>query len=97
MSTKRGMVNAYSCPVCDSVWGVVQLDDGVTPMFVGCRATEGCEGRSVSQGYPSGPVPQFIIDKVHHEWFRSTPGEELLDLRELTDAGRKILAAGVVQ
>lgn len=48
---KRGQVNAYKCEQCDGEICTVNLDDGVTPAFLGCHAKEGCSGSMVSAWY----------------------------------------------
>ena len=59
-------VNAYTCNVCGLSIYTFDRDEGTTPMFLACRATPGCRGRSVSNGYPSGPPPQLPT----WEWYR---------------------------
>lgn len=49
--------NGYRCEACRGRWLTVDLNEGVTPMFSPCFATEGCRGRAVSLGYPPGPPP----------------------------------------
>jgi len=46
----------------------VHVDDGVTPMFLGCRAI-GCVGTAVSLGYPQG-IPPEVLGKLAWEWCR---------------------------
>jgi hypothetical protein len=103
----RGEINGWRCADCGAHTYVVHVDDGVTPMFLACRATEGCKGTGVSLMYSRPPVPQHVIDAVEWEWFR--PQDRAvrrmeagmrdhikrggLDLRRLTDAGRTELAA----
>lgn len=68
-----GDVNGYRCKTCGQITTTVHVDQGVTPMFLACRATEGCDGTAVSFGYQAPadrlPAPSF-------EWYRPT-GREL--------------------
>jgi hypothetical protein len=58
-------INQYTCEECGGVITTIDRDQGVTPMFLNCRATEGCTGRSVSSMYrvPPGLEPD-------HEWYK---------------------------
>lgn len=103
--SKRGEINGWRCDECGHHTYVVHVDDGVTPMFLACRATAGCKGTGVSLMYPAPPVPQHVIDAVAWEWFKPTRRAvrrmepemrqhiEMggLELRRLTDAGREAL------
>jgi hypothetical protein len=107
--TRRGALNAWKCPNCGGLTVVVHVDDGVTPMFLACRRTDGCTGMAVSSGYPSTPAPADVAALLAWEWFRPTGralrelSDEMrdhvarggLDLRPLTDAGRQAFAEGV--
>ena len=112
----RGEINGWRClneiagmkmdrPACDGITYAIHVDDGVTPMFLGCRATEGCSGTGVSLMYPAPPVPKHVLDAVAWEWYRPI-GRELVELNEgeaqyvknggllirpLTDAGLELL------
>lgn len=44
-------LNRYTCKKCDGTIITQDLDEGTTPMMLGCRATESCEGMMVSSGY----------------------------------------------
>lgn len=99
---RPGSINAWVCDRCAAPTVSVDIEDGVTPMFLACRATPGCKGRAISRGYPKGEPPAEIIDALAWEWYRPTPkqarrmGADMaehvakggLDLRPLTDAGR---------
>lgn len=78
-SCKRGDVNGYRCDTCGRHTYIVHVDDGVTPMFLACRA-EGvdpevaqCKGMGTSLMYPPPPVPQYAIDAVRFEWVKPSP------------------------
>lgn len=102
-----GALNAWTCSTCGGLTVAVHVDEGVTPMFLACRAALGCVGRSVSSGYPSGSVPPHVLGALAWEWYRPSErwarrqGPEMLNhvrrgglaIRELTDAGRQ--AAGL--
>lgn len=105
--SKRGEINGWRCDHCGHHTYVVHVDDGVTPMFLACRATAACKGTGTSLMYPPPPVPQHVIEAVEWEWFKPTPRAVRrmepamrdhiqkggLELRRLTDAGRAVLAA----
>lgn len=101
----RGEVNGWRCDRCGHHTYCVHVDDGVTPMFLGCRATAGCKGTGISIMYPPPPIPQHVLEAVEWEWFK--PSDKAvrrmdsamrdhiekggLELRRLTDAGRAVL------
>lgn len=102
--TKPGDINGWYCGQCGLHTYVVHVDPGVTPMFLGCcRASGGCKGPGISLMYPTAPPPEHVKLSVKHEWYkpgkraRLSPEEREhvkkggLLLRELTDAGRKLL------
>lgn len=68
-----GAVNGYTCKVCGRVTMTYHVDDGVTPMFLACRATDDCRGEAVSMMYPPGPVPDSLAALPRWEWYRPTP------------------------
>ena len=63
--------NAYVCPKCKAPTVTVDVDDGVTPMFLGCRATPGCDGMAQSSMYPKEPRPPWVPEPAW-EWYRPT-------------------------
>ena len=73
-----GAINGYRCDACHKYIFVIHKDKGVTPMFLACRATEGCEGNSVSLGYPAergNPMPPHLQEKIQWKWVRPTQKE----------------------
>lgn len=105
--SKAGEINGWQCGRCDAVTYAIHVDDGVTPMFLGCRATDGCEGTGASLMYPPPPVPAHVLEAVAWEWFKPTGryyrrlssamkshvDQGGLDLRPLTDVGRELVEA----
>lgn len=86
---KPGARNAYFCPTCKGYTITVDVDEGVTPMFLGCRATGdvvACGGRAESLGYPPEPWPMAdpggrqIPQTPMFEWYR--PDE--VELRDMS-------------
>ena len=66
--------NVYTCPKCHGFTVTVDVDEGVTPMFLKCRASgsEGdCDGNAVSAMYPKGPRPSYV-PAPSWEWFKPT-------------------------
>jgi hypothetical protein len=66
----QGAINAYKCNTCLKCVLTVDMDRGVTPMFMGCKATEGCNGTSNSAGYPKTSPPLESLDRPKYEWYR---------------------------
>lgn len=79
-----GRENAYRCDDCGKFTTTIDVDEGVTPMFLGCRATPGCKGRAVSSCYPEGPRPAHIPPPAF-EWYRPTPKQARRMGREMAD------------
>lgn len=69
MTQEVGDRNVYVCRTCGKWLTTVHHDPGVTPAFLACRATPGCEGRASSGWYrtPPGGFPEPT-----HEWYRPT-------------------------
>ena len=66
-------INQYTCDACGGVITTIDRVKGTTPMFLNCRATEGCNGRSVSSMYRVSPHL-----KPEWEWYKpkKAKGEE---------------------
>ena len=106
--SRQGEVNGWVCEECGETTYAIHVDDGVTPFYLGCRATEGCEGMAKSMFYPTGPIPHHAIKRIAWEWYTPEPDEKTrllakpdvlehvemggLLIRELTDAGREEIA-----
>lgn len=74
-------VNGWTCDACGETTYIVHVEEGVTPMFLACRA-EGvepdearCKGTGRSLMYPPPPVPRFVIAAVRWEWYRPDDAE----------------------
>lgn len=78
-------VNAYTCDTCGLNTVTIDVDLGVTPMFLACRRTPGCKGRGVSAGYPKADPPAELLAHLDWEWYLADPAHELLALRPRTD------------
>lgn len=72
----KGAINPYQCNTCRIVVVTIHADKGTTPMFMGCKATEGCDGSMSSCGYPpiSKMPPDYMADKKVFEWYRPEAG-----------------------
>lgn len=66
-----GRKNMYQCDTCGGVIVTVHRQHGVTPMFLNCRATNGCAGSMASAMY--APVPEMFTPT--HEWYVPTVDE----------------------
>jgi hypothetical protein len=82
MNTK-GDWNPYKCKVCGGITMTRHVDDGVTPMYLGCRAMGEnpltgqlkCEGTAVSGMYPNDPVPPSLRRLKVWEWYSPEASE----------------------
>jgi hypothetical protein len=66
-------VNVYTCRKCRKETWTVDVDEGVTPFMLGCRATKGCDGMAESSFYP-GWAGAFL-HRVKWEWYKPTEEE----------------------
>lgn len=66
--------NAYMCSDCKKPTVTVDVDEGVTPAFLACRATEGCPGMGHSMMYPKLPRPAEYPAPAF-EWYKPTLAE----------------------
>lgn len=82
-TVSKGKKNAYRCQKCGLVIVTEDIDEGVTPFTLRCRATKGCEGRMESMFYR---IPQELV--AHFEWYRPDSEESLtLPQSALTHVG----------
>ena len=85
----------------------IQVDEGVTPMMLGCQSTPGCKSMAVSMFYPDG-LGVEVFEQIKYEWYR-VPKKKIKNLipeaqqhalqgglfmRELTDVGRSLFPKG---
>jgi hypothetical protein len=63
MSSK---INKYICQTCAGSIVTVDIDEGVTPFTLNCRATQGCGGKMISEMYrvDQSLKPEFEFYKV---------------------------------
>lgn len=66
-----GRENVYTCQECKGYTVTIDVDAGVTPFLLKCRAKgDGmCDGMAVSSFYPKGPRPDHIPAPAW-EWYR---------------------------
>lgn len=60
-----GKKNIYTCQKCGMAVVTIDMDDGVTPFMLDCRATKDCDGIMHSAFYS---VPQRL--EPDFEWFK---------------------------
>jgi hypothetical protein len=73
----KGKENVYTCGKCGGMTVTIDLDEGVTPFMIDCRAAgkEGdCDGMARSACYPSGPRPSYVPAPAW-EWYKPGPDE----------------------
>ena len=77
MSGKAEQKNAYYCEACGRYTVTVHRDDGVTPMFLACRAAgdvETCQGRAASTMYRDvDSAPAHVPKEPEWEWVKPKP------------------------
>lgn len=69
----RGEINGWTCETCGKTTYCIHVDDGVTPMFLACRASGrlgDCDGTGRSMMYPAPPVPDHVVAAVRWEWYK---------------------------
>ena len=85
IETNVGKENVYVCEKCGGYTVTIDVDDGVTPFMLGCRANmqeiilDGkvvgfaptCKGMAQSASYPKGPRPAHIPPPAW-EWYKPT-------------------------
>ena len=62
-------LNRYTCEKCDGSIITQDMDEGTTPMYLGCRATEGCVGRMASSMY------RGVTGAPGYVWRKATKAE----------------------
>lgn len=73
-----GGENVYTCEECGGFTSTIDVDEGVTPFMILCRARPDCHGWAQSAMYPKGPRPPRIPAPAW-EWYK--PGaDEMLTL-----------------
>ena len=80
-----GRKNIYTCEKCGGITVTIDVDEGVTPFMLRCRASSNeadCDGYAQSSMYrvPQGPSPE-----PKWEWFRPTGIEYRKLSREMRD------------
>ena len=86
----KGKKNAYVCDKCKKHIITIDVDDGVTPFMIECKATKNCDGSMYSNFYS---IDQSMPAQL--EWFmpKSSEGYSMeektyfleggLDIREI--------------
>lgn len=84
-SVKLPRENCYVCNVCHGLTVTVDVDEGVTPMFIRCKRIDSqyteervirkqCNGTARSGLYPKAPRPS-TIPAPKFEWYNPTTTE----------------------
>lgn len=74
---EESRINVYVCQTCGGYTVTIDVDEGVTPFMIGCRASgeeRECKGVAHSSFYPKGPRPPHIPEPAW-EWYRMTDAE----------------------
>lgn len=88
----KGRENVYTCRNCGGHTVTIDVDEGVTPFLLDCRASgrEGdCDGIAQSACYPKGLRPPQIPAPAW-EWYKPSPSEA----RKLNRAMKQHVRAG---
>ena len=87
---QRRAINQYSCDTCAGVITTVNTVEGVTPMFLTCKATAACPGRMISAMYrvPDNAVPRW-------EWYRPEGSELERLIQECPDWKEHVAKGGL--
>lgn len=89
-----GRINGWECrrslhrpddPDCGRITYAIHVHDGVTPMFLACRASghepdhpdNPCTGIGVSLMYPTAAPPKHVLDAVAWEWYSPDDAERV--------------------
>lgn len=97
----RPRKNAYWCEACHGYVVTIDVDEGVTPMFLACRVKgdpsdpgNDCKGMSQSMMYPKEPWPETdgygnpIPTEPTWEWFKpADPSKLPPGMREHVEKG----------
>lgn len=79
----QGEKNVYVCERCSHYTVTIDVDEGVTPMFLACRADgelePTCGGTGQSLMYPPEPWPDGVPTTPQFEWYRPSQ-KELVEL-----------------
>jgi hypothetical protein len=95
--------NGYTCNVCEQVTMTYHVDEGTTPMFLRCRATEGCDGQATSMMYPfdNGWIPPELAALPRWEWYAPTEQQARqaghIEVRDHVQRGGLLLRGPVTQ
>ena len=65
MAFGKGKINVYGCQTCGGKIVTIDLDKGITPFMIGCKATPECDGDMYSSFYN---VDQSL--EAEYEWYR---------------------------
>jgi hypothetical protein len=66
--------NCYTCGQCGYVTVTVDVDYGVTPFMISCKASEKCQGSALSGMYPKAPRPDHFPAPTY-EWYKPSKSE----------------------
>ena len=66
----KGKKNAYVCNKCKKFIITIDVDDGVTPFMIECKATKNCDGSMCSNFYS---IDQSM--PAQFEWFTPKSSE----------------------
>lgn len=75
----KGKLNIYTCQGCRGHIVTRDVDTGVTPFMVGCRATVGCKGMMQSSMYRVADQKM----RAGFIWYRPKSGERMFNHAEL--------------
>jgi hypothetical protein len=79
-----GTRNVYTCEDCGGIIVTQDIEDGVTPFGIACRATDGCQGLMQSGAYNRSSLSAIPI-RPHFVWRKPTPEEYAASSKAMQD------------
>lgn len=61
-------INQYTCDTCGGTITTIERVAGVTPLYLACRATDGCKGRMLSAMYRVDHTDPRLVPQW--EWYK---------------------------
>ena len=83
----EGRKNRYVCQTCGQSIVTVDIEEGVTPFMIGCKATKDCDGDMYSSFYGVGQSLEATFEWYKPTDFSQYPEEHRDAMREHVEMG----------